>query len=77
MVRNVRWIQFAFVLAGVAFLVVSIVVGTWAFVPIIVLSVVNVVMLEGNARRARRSWREQGVDRTATEDSKQSSLSAA
>jgi hypothetical protein len=43
----------------------AIVVGTWAFVPIIVLSGVNVVMFEGNARRARRSWDEQGVDPTA------------
>jgi hypothetical protein len=55
-------LQLAFVLAGVTFLVVSVVVGTWTFVPIIALSWVNVLMFEGNARRPRRAWREQGAD---------------
>jgi hypothetical protein len=58
----VRWVQLFFALAGVAFLLASLVFGTWTFVPLIALSWVNVALFEGNARRARRAWREQGVD---------------
>ena len=60
--RNLRWVQLGFVLAGVAALVVSVALDTWAFAPVVALCWVQVPVLEATARRQRRAWREHGGD---------------
>ena len=60
--RNLRRVQLGFVLAGLVALVVSVVLDTWVFAPVVALCWVQVPVLEMSARRQRRTWRQQGVD---------------